>query len=889
MKQYMNQDSPLNRLRKLLGAGTRAIFRQISSPALSVFALALAGAGSASAETAAYLDTSLPQDVRIDDMVSRMTLAEKASMMKNSTPGVPRLGIPKYDWWSEALHGVANAGNATVFPQAIGLAAMWDAPLHHEIATVIALEGRAKFNGYKGTPEEGALFHGLTFWSPNVNIFRDPRWGRGQETYGEDPYLTSKLGVAFVTGLQGNNQKYLSAAACAKHFAVHSGPESLRHGFDAVIPDADLYDTYLPAFESLVRKSHVEVVMTAYNAIDGTPCSIHPKLYGLLSKWNFNGHVTSDCGSVGDLINSYKLAADSAEASALVLKAGMNVVCGSEPEALVSAVEKGLVDGATVDKQLKPLLRTLFRLGLFDPANDVPFNAIKPSENDTPEHSELSLVAARKSMVLLKNDGVLPLDTKKIQRVLIVGPNADSVPALIGNYCGSPSHPVTVLAGLRKHLEEAGVTVDYAYGCDYALRTEGWRAIPQPWFRGEYFSNSELAGEPVEKRTERPLCFECGAENSTSGCMPKSLPPIGISVRWNGELNTTISGNYQFRIRARGGFRLSVNGNTVIDSWNPSREGLQTIRDVEATCELPENASLPIKFEYKQGDGPVSLALEWIPPAPDTHIANAVALAKNADAVIYVGGLTAQLEGEEMAVDYVGFSGGDRARIELPSLQERLLKELCTTGKPLVVVNMSGSAVGLAWEDAHANAILQSWYPGQQGGNAVAETLLGINNPAGRLPVTFYRGTEDLPDFNNYEMANRTYKYFKGAPLYPFGHGLSYTSFAYSKMSVKKDANGVLHVSVQVKNTGKMDGDEVVQLYAVAPESSSPRECEALCGFERIHLKAGESRKVTFTIAPADLRRWSEATKEYYTPSGKWTIRASASALDVRKSVTVDL
>ncbi|MBN1404765.1 MAG: glycoside hydrolase family 3 C-terminal domain-containing protein [Opitutales bacterium] len=889
MKQHPYSHPKTSRLRKLIEAGTRRTFRQIYSPVISLFAIATVCAGTAMAETPAYLDSSIPQEARIDDLVSRMTLEEKASMMKNSTPGVPRLGIPKYDWWSEALHGVANAGHATVFPQAIGLAAMWDAPLQKEIAAVIGVEARAKFNGYKGTPEEGALFHGLTFWSPNVNIFRDPRWGRGQETYGEDPYLTATLGVAFVQGLQGSDPKYLTAAACAKHFAVHSGPESLRHSFDAVIANADLYDTYLPAFEALVKESRVEVVMTAYNAIDGTPCSIHPKLYGLLNQWGFNGHVTSDCGSAGDLIYSYKLAADAAEASALVLNAGMNVVCGSEPEALVKAVNNGLVDEATVDMQLKPLLRTLFRLGLFDPADEVPFNAISPSENDTPEHSELSLVAARKSMVLLKNDGILPLDTNKVRRVLIVGPNADSVPALVGNYCGEPSKPVTVLAGLKKHLEEEGVKVDYAYGCDYALRSAGWRAIPQPWFRGEYFSNSDLAGEPMEKRTERPICFECGADNSTSGGMPKSLPPAGISARWNGELTTTISGNYQFRVRARGGFRLSVNGKTVIDSWEATNDELQVVREIEASSELPENASLPIRLEYKQGDGPVSLALEWIPPAPEAHIANAVAMAKDADAVIYVGGLTAQLEGEEMAVDYIGFSGGDRTSIELPPLQERLIKELCASGKPLVIVNMSGSAVALTWEDAHANAILQAWYPGQQGGNAVAQTLLGISNPSGRLPLTFYRQTEDLPDFTNYEMADRTYKYFQGTPLYPFGHGLSYTSFAYSNMTAKKGADGLLHVSVEVKNTGKLDGEEVVQLYALAPESSSPREIQSLCAFERTFLKAGETRVVNFIVTSSALRRWCEETNAYVTPKGKWTIRASASALDIRQSVTVDL
>ncbi len=842
---------------------------------------------SLSGEPLPYQDPSLSREVRIEDLVSRMTLEEKASLMQNSTPGVPRLGIPKYNWWSEALHGVANAGHATVFPQAIGLAAMWDAPLQEEIAGVVGIEGRAKFNGYKGTPEEGEIFRGLTFWSPNVNIFRDPRWGRGQETYGEDPFLTATLGTAFVKGLQGNNPDYLKAAACAKHFAVHSGPESLRHGFDAVISDADLHETYLPAFEALVKDAHVEVVMTAYNAIDGTPCSIDPLLYGLLKDWKFDGHVTSDCGSVGDLIHSYKKAADAAEASALVLNAGMNVCCGTETSEIVRAVHAGLLTEDTVNARLAPLLRTMFRLGFFDPKESVPFNAIAPSENDTAEHGALSLVAARESLVLLKNDGILPLDTKALRRVLIVGPNANSVPALTGNYCGEPSHPVTVLAGLKAALEAKGVSVDYAYGCDYAWRPDAWRSIPQPWFRGEYFANPDLAGEPFEKRTERPICFECGLGFSTSGGMPAGLPERGVSVRWNGELTTTAAGTYRFRVRARGGFRLSLDGKTVIDAWAPSAAESAGIRELEGSCSLPENASVPIRLEYTQGDGAVTLALEWRTPEPDSMLGEALDLAKQADAIVFVGGLTAQLEGEEMAVDYVGFSGGDRTRIELPALQEKLLNELCDTGKPVVMVNLSGSAVGLATADARAKAVLQAWYPGQEGGTAVADVLLGRYNPSGRLPVTFYRATEDLPDFLNYNMAGRTYRYFDGKALYPFGHGLSYTQFRYLKLAAEKSAKGGFTVRVNVANVGTRDGDEVVQIYAVPPQASHPREKEALCGFARVHLAVGESKNVEIAVPASALRRWSDAQKTYFIPEGEWTLRAGASSADIRQTVTV--
>jgi beta-glucosidase len=852
-------------------------------------ALVVPGALFAADTLPVYRDPSKPQAARIDDLISRMTLEEKASMMQNTTPGVPRLGIPKYDWWSEALHGVANAGQATVFPQAIGLAAMWDAPLQQEIAGVAGVEGRAKFNGYVGTDAEGTIFHGLTFWSPNVNIFRDPRWGRGQETYGEDPYLTSRLGVAFVKGLQGDNPDYLQAAACAKHFAVHSGPESLRHNFNVNPSAADLHETYLPAFEALVRESRVEVVMTAYNAIDGIPCSVNPMLYQSLKDWGFNGHVTSDCGSVADLSHTYRFAADAAEAEAMTLKAGMNVCCGGEATAMPEAVKRGILKESEIDGQLHPLLRTMFRLGFFDPKDKVPFNAIPPSANDTPEHEALALKAARESIVLLKNDGILPIDAAKIRRVAIVGPNATSVPALTGNYCGEPARPVTVLAGLRKELEARGIAVDYAYGCDYSTRPTTWRAIPQPWFRGEYFASGDLSGKPVEKRTERPLCYECGGKPWEQLALPQGLPEKGVSARWNGELQTTIAGDYRLRIRARGGFRLFVDGKQTIDAWKPAAGEECTVRTVEITCSFPETSSIPVRVEYTQGDGPVSIAFEWIAPAADTHIEEAVALAKKADLIVFVGGLTAQLEGEEMKVDYDGFSGGDRDRIELPALQERFLKELAATGKPVVMVNMSGSAVALPWEDAHLGAIVQAWYPGEQGGAAVADILTGACNPSGRLPVTFYRATEDLPDFKDYSMTGRTYRYFAGKALYPFGHGLSYTKFDYSNLHVARAGDGSLKVSVNVRNAGGRDGDEVVQIYAVPPKEAHPREREALCGFSRVHLAKGEVKTVEIAVPSSALRRWNDASNAYWIPSGDWAIRAGASSEDIRLVTDVGL
>jgi beta-glucosidase len=849
----------------------------------------LAGSGAMASEATAvrflYLDPAQPIETRVQDLISRMTLEEKASMMRNTTPGVPRLGIPKYDWWNEALHGVARSGEATVFPQAIGLAAMWDTPLMQKIAGTIGTEARAKFNGAAGTENQGMIYYGLTFWSPNINIFRDPRWGRGQETYGEDPFLTARTGVAFVRGLQGDDPRYLQAAACAKHFAVHSGPESLRHGFDVVPSGADLYETYLPAFEALVREGHVETVMTAYNSLYGEPCSINPLLYTLLAKWGFNGHVTSDCGSIEDLIESYKLAPDEAGAEALAMKAGLNVRCGWEPTDLPAAVKRGLISEAEIDYRLAALLRTMFRLGFFDPRENVPFNRIAPAENNTPAHAALSLTAARESIVLLKNDGLLPLDPKKFKRVAVIGPNADSRAVLVGNYHGKPTAPVSVLDGLKSAFGP-GVTIDYAHGCDYARMPAGIRPIPRTGLgfgentglMGAYFANPRLEGQPVAVHRDRPVNFDF-AKNP----LPPGVPKENISVRWEGDLVTTLDGEYQLVVKGRGGLRLVLNGETLIDDWTAG-EKVRTV-----TRRLPGNAELPLKLEYYQAGGPAMISLEWQIPEAGAGMADAVAAAKNADLVVFVGGISAQIEGEEMQVDYDGFKGGDRTRIELPAVQDELLKALQATGKPVVFVNLSGSAIAMPWAAAHVNAIVQAWYPGQAAGTAVADVLLGNYNPAGRLPVTFYAATEDLPAFEDYNMAGRTYRYFAGKPLYPFGHGLSYTTFTYANLHVASGKDSSLEVAVEVTNSGGREGDEVVQLYATPPAASHPRERGSLCGFTRVHLAAGETKTVSITVPSTALRRWDPDKKDYAIPAGEWTIRSGASSADLRQTAVVKL
>ncbi|OIQ91041.1 xylan 1,4-beta-xylosidase precursor [mine drainage metagenome] len=839
-------------------------------------------------DTPLYLDPAQPLPARIHDLVSRMTLEEKASMMQNTTPGVPRLGIPRYDWWSEGLHGVANAGFATVFPQAIGLAAMWDAPLQERIGHVVGVEGRAKYNGY-GPDLRGTRFHGLTFWSPNVNIFRDPRWGRGQETYGEDPFLTSQLGVAFVRGIQGDNPRYLLAGACAKHFAVHSGPEPLRHGFNVDPVKADLYETYFPAFEALVRRAHVEVVMTAYNSLYGTPCSINPLLYGSLKDWGFDGQVTSDCGSVDDLVYSYKRAKNQAQAQAMVLKAGMDVTCGAASQGIVKAVQEGLLPEAVVNERVSALLRTMFRLGFFDPKGMDPYASIKPSENDTPAHAALALHAAREAIVLLKNDGVLPLQVAKYPRIAVIGPNASSVPALVGNYNGTPSAPVTVLAGIRAALGSAA-QVDYAHGCDYADLRVAVRPVATGWFHGEYFSNPTLSGSPIATRSDRPIFLDGTAATDHEGrALPDGVPGRGISVRWTGNLQTNLGGAYGLTVRVRGGVRLMVDGKTVIDSWTPAPRQSGEERVVTVTRDLPENASLPFTLEYVQGAGPAKIEFEWSSPPAESGEAQALTVAKAADLIVYVGGISAELEGEEMSVPYVGFKGGDRETIELPAVQRALLRKLVALGKPVVYVNLSGSAVAMPWAAEHVDALVQAWYPGEAGGTAVADVLLGKVNPSGRLPVTFYRSTKDLPPFTDYAMAGRTYRYFHGKPLFPFGFGLSYTHFTYSNLHVVREPGDALSVSVDVTNSGDRDGDEVVQLYATPPAASHPRESEALCGFARVHLARGETKTVTIAVPATALRRWDDKANAYAIPSGAWTLRAAASSADIRLTTKVEL
>jgi beta-glucosidase len=835
--------------------------RPTTFPAAAVLAASalLASAALAQEPKPAYLDSAQPLDRRVDDLVSRMTLEEKASQLVNTTRAIPRLGVPEYNLWSEALHGVANNGIATVFPQAIGLAATFDAPLVKRMAEATALEGRVKLNIANRAGRGGRIFQGVTFFSPNINIFRDPRWGRGQETYGEDPYLTGRLGVAFITGLQGSDPEHPVATATAKHYAVHSGPEPLRHGFDAKASLHDIEDTYLPAFRAAVVEARVKSVMCVYNAVNGVPgCANEFLLDGTLrEQWKFEGFVTGDCDAVKDIETGHKYAKSAAEAGAVAIKAGLDNDCTTagffapsaspDYQRYIDAVKKGLLSEADVDVAIKRMLRTRFQLGLFDPPGRVAAAPVSDSALDSPEHRQIALQLARESMVLLKNDGLLPL-AKNPLRIAVVGPLADSGRVLLGNYNGFPSRSTTALDGIRKQFPQARVV--FEPGTKFlrpnplvpakALTTEA-RA---PGLKAEVFTSPDFSGAPVETRTDPQVVF--GADPSAPFGFEPPKTPLR-PTRWTGWLTPDESGTYRLGVEGWGN-RLFLDGQKLVDTAGGFPLPPST---VEVPLEKGRRHELRVEAVPRVF---ASARLVWMPPQPDVE-ARAVAAARDADLVVAVVGITSDLEGEESGVDQPGFKGGDRTTLDLPKEEQHLLEAVKATGKPLVVVVMSGSAIAVSWAKEHANAILQAWYPGEEGGTAIAETLAGDNNPAGRLPVTVYEGVEQLPDFTDYSMAHRTYRYFDGEPLFPFGYGLGYSTFAYSGLELARPAlpaGEPLEVEAQVANTSAREGDEVVQVYLTFPKlPGAPRR--ALRAFTRVHLRAGESRAVRFTLDERDL------------------------------------
>ncbi|HET8657223.1 MAG TPA: glycoside hydrolase family 3 C-terminal domain-containing protein, partial [Longimicrobiaceae bacterium] len=770
----------------------------------------------AQAQTPAYLNPDLPVQQRVDDLVGRMTLEEKVSQMMDRAPAIERLQVPEYNWWNEALHGVARAGLATVFPQAIGLAATWDDSLVYETATVISDEARAKHHEALRRGEHGR-YQGLTFWSPNVNIFRDPRWGRGQETYGEDPFLTGTLAVQFVRGMQGDDPRYLKTVATPKHYAVHSGPEPERHAFDAVVTERSLRENYLPQFRKAIEDGGALSVMCAYNRVDGAAACADDHLLKdvLRGQWGFDGYVVSDCDAVGDIYQHHHVAATAAEASAMAVKSGTDLDCGRTYQALVDAVKQGLISEAQIDTAVERLFTARFRLGMFDPPARVPYARIPFSDLDSPAHKALALRAARESMVLLKNEGnLLPLK-KNPGTIAVIGPNADQWRMLLGNYNGLPSDPVTPLRGIREAVAP-GTRVLYARGSDLAvgfpvLETAPAVALrtPQgaPGLRAEYFGNRSFQGAPLFTTVDSTLKVDWHESAPRAG-----MNPDDFSVRWTGTLRPTYTGAYRLGLVGTMKFQLFLDDSLVTQSVYPTHDGeFPDPRVAETkTIQLEAGKSYRIRVDAEESYGEADLELLWATPHEALE-AEALAAAKQADVIVLALGLTARLEGEEMPIEIPGFRGGDRTTLDLPAPQKELMERIVALGKPTVLVLLNGSALSVDWAQSHIPAIVEAWYPGQAAGTAIADVLFGDYNPAGRLPVTFYRSVNDLPPFEDYSMANRTYRYFAGTTLYPFGYGLSYTSFAYRNLRTDRDAfasGDTLRISVDVTNTGKRAGDE---------------------------------------------------------------------------------
>ena len=846
--------------------------------------IALAARAQAPAELP-FRNPELPIEQRVDDLVGRLTLDEKVSLMIERAEPVPRLGIPRFPWWNEALHGVARAGRATVFPQAIGLAAAWDTDLMLRVATGISDEARAMNNASLARDKRN-LYQGLVFWSPNINIFRDPRWGRGQETYGEDPFLTGAIGTAFVRGMQGSDPKYLKTVATAKHYAVHSGPESLRHAFDAKVSEADLRETYLPAFRDLVVDGRAESVMCAYNSFRGQPACGNDELLGktLRGQWGFKGYVVSDCGAVIDVHESHKARPSAAAGAAMALLAGTDVECGAgswapgSPDsflALGDAVQQGLVKEADLDKALRRLFRAQLRLGVYDPPARLPWAGYTyESIVDSPKQRALALEAARKSIVLLKNaDDTLPL-RRDLKSLAVIGPNAADTEVLLGNYNGTPVAPVSILDGIK--AAAPGVEVRYARGGPLAEGLADLQPLPAsaifttrdgrrvPGLTGAYYKG-HFDGPPVLTRVDATVDFDWADRAPAPG-----LDDDAFSVRWTGEIEVPASGRYTLAARCATTCRLLVDD-------KPVAAGRSDHEPVTITGALTLRAgrAYPLRLELEHEKYDAIARLLWQAPGGADEAAQAVAAAQSADAVVLVLGLSSRLEGEEMPVKIEGFAGGDRTSLDLPKVQQRLLEQVVAAakGKPLALVLLNGSALAVNWADANVPAIVEAWYPGQAAGSAVADVLFGDVSPAGRLPVTFYRSTEDLPPFDDYGMKGRTYRYYAGKPLYPFGHGLSYARFAYAKLRLpaKAVAGAPVEVTAELTNTGKRAADEVVQLYVSHQQASAPVPLRALKGFQRLGLKPGEKRLVRFTL---DARAFSliGADGQRVVEPGRFTI-----------------
>jgi beta-glucosidase len=822
-----------------------------------------------------WFDASQPLDKRVNALVASMTLEEKAAQTLNHAAAIPRLGVPEYDYWNEGLHGIARSGYATLFPQAIGLAATWDTSLQRQVADVVSIEARAKYN-QAIRDDNHRIFYGLTIWSPNINIFRDPRWGRGQETYGEDPFLTTQMGLAFVKGLQGDDPKYFRTIATPKHFAVHSGPESTRHSANIDVSPRDLEDTYLPAFRATIMEGHADSIMCAYNRIDGEPACANTMLLKtyLRGDWKFDGFVTSDCGAISDFYSArgHHFSPDAAHASATAVKMGTDTTCGKEYIALVQAVHDGLITEAEVDQAVRRLFTARFRLGMFDPPSKVKYAQLPYSIVDSPEHRALSLKTAHEAIVLLKNDGTLPLKAG-VRKVAVIGPNAASLASVEGNYFTIPSHPVLPVDGVEEALR-GKATVTYEQGSAYV---EGLPVIvPRTAFhpekglkadglKAEYFASSTLSGAPVLRRIDKQIDFSWDSASPAP-----HVPPLDFGVRWTGTISVPAPGAYQFRARfyktppcdEHEQYTVWIDGKLIATN-SPTVYGkgrAECPTGFDYTFADTNEHDFRIEYAHVYKFNFAGIALEWNPPA-DASRQRAVKAAQDSDLVVAFVGLSPNLEGEEMPVHIDGFDGGDRTDIDLPKTQQQLLEAVAATGKPVVVVLMSGSAIAMNWAKDHAAGLLQAWYPGEVGGEAIADIITGKANPSARLPITFYTSDKQLPAFDDYRMQGRTYRYFKGEPLYAFGYGLSYTKFKYSGLKLSTaslQAGKPLSTDVTVTNTGNVAGAEVAQLYLVPPQQGG-NPLRSLEGFRRVELAPHASAVVHFELSPRNLSEVDDA------------------------------
>lgn len=791
-----------------------------------------------------YFDTHKSFEERVEILVNQMTLEEKVSQLTNDSKEIPRLKVPKYNWWNESLHGVARAGYATVFPQSISVAASFNKGLMNEIGTAISDEARAKHHEFirEGKRE---IYTGLTMWSPNINIFRDPRWGRGHETYGEDPFLTGELASEYIIGLQGNDPKYFKTIATSKHFVVHSGPEAVRHTFDVDVSNRDLYETYFPAFKKTIQDAKVYSVMSAYNRFRGESASGSDFLLNqiLRKQWGFEGFVVSDCGAIRDIHTNHKIADSKPEAAAIGLSSGCDLECGDYYSNLIEAVNNGLISEKTIDVSVKRLFLARFKLGMFDPDEMVSFTQIPTGIVCSDAHNNLARIAAQESTILLKNENnLLPLSKNNLTKIAVIGPNADNWESLLGNYHGTPKNPVTFLQGIKNKVEPL-IEVVYAEGSHLSDKALNLKPIPSVYFQtkdgkqglnASYYSNMNFEGQPVLTKIDDKIDFSWQHQPISKDLIDD------FSVKWEGFLVPAESGKYELGVFSKRGMKVKIKETEISNG----RGSVHHEKYKTGIVDLNTGEKYAIEVEYTSDKSDAIAQLLWT-KIDENRIENAVKIAQQSDVTVLVLGLSQRLEAE----------GGDRENLALPEQQEELLKAIQATGKPVILVINAGSALDVSWAKENVQAIINVGYPGEEGGNALADVIFGDYNPAGRLPITYYTSINELPAFENYDMKGRTYRYYEGVPLYPFGYGLSYTTFKYSDLKISKSikAGENVKVSVAVTNSGKMDGDEVVQLYLKDLKASTPRPQHQLEGFQRINLKAGETKTVEFTLTSEQL------------------------------------